>query len=54
MVNGALGRSLEYSMESLGSILKAPPGFSSCKASATSLALGLALDVASGLPSENP
>ena len=71
MVNGALGRSLEYSMYSLGRILKAPFGFSKGQPLATSLArqkaknprglrplgflaFGLALDVASGSPLENP
>ena len=71
MVNEALGRSLEYSMYSLGRILKAPSEFSKGEPLATSsarqkaknprglrplgfLAFGLALDLASGLPLENP
>ena len=71
MVNGALGRSLEYSMYSLGRILKAPfkiflrptLGHILARPKAKNpwglrplwfLAFGLALDVASGSPSENP
>ena len=71
MVNGALRRSLEYSMYSLGRILKTPSEFSKGKPLATSsakpkaknprglrplgfLAFGLAFDVASGSPLENP
>ena len=64
MVNGALGRSLEYPTYSLGRILKAPLGFSKCgqtkgqkplvPAAPWVLAFGLALDVASGSPLENP
>ena len=49
MVNGALGRSLEYSMYSLGRILRPPLEFSKGKPLATSSAL----DVASGWPLEN-
>ena len=53
MVNGALGRSLEYSMYSLKRILKAPFGQtkgqkSSGPVAPLVLAFGLALDVASG------
>jgi hypothetical protein len=50
MMNGALGRSLEYSMYTLGRILKAP--FQIFKRQ--SEAFGLTLDVAAGSPLENP
>ena len=65
MVNGALGRSLEYSMYSLGKILKAPFRIFKRRTLGHILGqtkgqkplgpwLGLALDVASGSPFENP